>query len=106
LPHKGGIFGGGHFSKFGNDFGGKFGDKFGNFKTNFDHDNLAGKGWEVSKGNPKGQSSGGSGGRYVTNKSTSTKTRTVNGVKTTEKVTKIKYSDGTEEEEREETITS
>lgn len=43
--------------------------------------------------------SSGSGGRYVASKSTSTKTSTVNGVKKTIKTTKIKYSDGTEEEQ-------
>ena len=43
-------------------------------------------------------SSGGSGGRSVVSKSTSTKTSTKNGVKTVIKTTKLKYSDGTEEE--------
>ena len=37
---------------------------------------------------------GGSGGRYVVSKSTSTKTSTKNGVKTVIRTTKLKYSDG------------
>lgn len=47
-------------------------------------------------------SGSGSSGRYVMSKSTSSKTSTVNGVKKTVKTTKIKWSDGTEEEEVEE----
>ena len=39
---------------------------------------------------------GGSGGRTVVSKSTSTKTSTKNGIKTVIKTTKLKYSDGTE----------
>jgi hypothetical protein len=52
-------------------------------------------GWNVM---PKGHGgNNSSGGRHVVNKSTSTKTQTMNGVKKTVKIVKIKYSDGTEE---------
>ena len=57
-----------------------------------------GGGWEIAK-------QGGGGERYVVSKSTNTKTQTCNGVTKVTKVTKIKYSDGTEEEKTEETIT-
>ena len=46
---------------------------------------------------------GGSGGRYVVSKSSSSNTKTVNGHTKTVKVTKLVYSDGTTEEQREET---
>ena len=41
----------------------------------------------------------------MTSKSTSTKTSTCNGIKKVIKTTKIKYSDGTEEEEVDESMT-
>lgn len=46
-------------------------------------------GYEIS-------TAGSGGGRYVVSKSTNTKTQITNGVKKVTKVTKIKYSDGTE----------
>lgn len=55
-------------------------------------------GWQISTGKQGGE-------RYIASKSTSTKTSTCNGVKKTVKTTKIKWSDGTEEEEVEESIT-
>lgn len=60
---------------------------------------------QIAKGFSGSQSGGSSGGRYVVSKSTTTKTSTSNGVKKTIKIVKTKYSDGTEEQEEEETIT-
>lgn len=49
-------------------------------------------------GNSGQLSNTGSGGRTVVSQSTNTKTQTINGVTKITKITKIKYSDGAEEE--------
>ena len=73
------------------------GSQFGGFNDNWGQND----GW----GQPSNQVSTGQ-GRRVISTSTSTKTQTCNGVTKVLKITKKKYSDGTEEEEREEHTSS
>ncbi len=72
------------------------GNKGNHFGAHFDG-NLGGNSgaYHIIKGGHNGGNVG-NGGRYVVSKSTSTKTSICNGVKKTVKVTKMKYSDGTE----------
>jgi hypothetical protein len=94
----------------------QFGAQWGNNDNFGDNDGWGQMGNQKQWGQVNNEGSGwstgvqvatqGQGQRRVVSKSTSTKSQSCNGVTKIVKITKIKYSDGTEEEEREETINS
>jgi len=94
---------GGNFSHFGGNLGthqaGHFDEKMGsNFNKNFGDNAFNYQTSSIS-------SNSGNSGRYIVSQSSSTNTKTVNGVITKVTITKIKYSDGSEEEKKEESTT-
>ncbi len=74
--------------------------EWGNSNKNNGWGDMQQDGW----GNTGQLANKGSSGRTVVSQSTNTKTQTINGVTKITKVTKIKYSDGCEEENVEQTI--